>query len=140
MAEMQRSLLALLLGVLVCQAGCGGGAPRIPGLVPVSGNVTLNGQPLKEGAVTFVASDGQTIYSGLIANGRYTLAATTNSPGALPGEYRVAVKGPSPTMDAEGKPVAASDAVPSKFEQTATSGLSATVPASGGEIHFDLKP
>jgi hypothetical protein len=55
---------ALVLGLL---AGCGDGSAT------VSGTVTYDGQPVKEGYVTFSPADGKgPSAGGPIANGRYT--------------------------------------------------------------------
>ena len=46
-------MLAAALGLLgLAAAGCGGGAA-------VSGNVTYDGQPVENGAITFVSADGK---------------------------------------------------------------------------------
>lgn len=129
-----------VIAVLAVVSGCGG-AEGIPGLVKAEGTVTFNGQPLKEGSVSAIASDGKTIFSGSIVDGHYALSASPSAPGAKPGEYRVAIKGPASTMDESGKPVEASNPLPAKFSQTATSGLTLTVPSGGkSDINFDLKP
>src|SRR5262245_33590521 len=93
---MQRRWLSLvrllvLLGVL--PIGCG---KRELTLYPVSGRVTLDGQPLTKGAVAFHGdADGgnptQHIAIGEInSEGRYELV-TIGRPGAAPGAYKVLV-------------------------------------------------
>jgi hypothetical protein len=76
-------------GGLVCAAalsilsGCGGA-----GGVVVQGTVTVNGQPLKSGAISFNPISGQGAAAGAeITNGTYGVRAQ----GLLPGEYRVAI-------------------------------------------------
>ncbi len=87
---MLRSFSLLLLGITFC--GCGGG----PNLVPVSGKVTLDGQPAKEGSVSFVQEGGpKPIGVGaLVLDGQYALSKTN---GLSPGKYRVEVRIPIPT-------------------------------------------
>jgi hypothetical protein len=59
--------LACLLG-LACLSGCSGGAP-----IAVSGEVTLDGQPLKEGLIKFIPADGKaTTADATIANGQFS--------------------------------------------------------------------
>ncbi|QDV53607.1 hypothetical protein [Gimesia fumaroli] len=54
-------------------AGCGGNADG-PKLVTVSGNITLNGEPLPEGDVIFRAADGKGhAYAGKIKDGSYSI-------------------------------------------------------------------
>jgi hypothetical protein len=73
-------LLTLLAG-----AGCSGGAGS------VSGTVTLNGEPLKEGVVRFVPADGtgQTVTAD-IKDGKFTADVP-------PGDMRVEFSAPRPT-------------------------------------------
>lgn len=60
---------AILLFVAVV-SGCGG--PAGPAMVPVSGAVQYDGQPVAEGSVTFVAPDGSSVPNVLtITDGRY---------------------------------------------------------------------
>lgn len=59
----------LVLFVLVL-AGCGSSDPR----VTVSGQVSLDGEPIKEGTIRFEPTDGKSPSAGAaIANGGYTL-------------------------------------------------------------------
>jgi hypothetical protein len=87
--------LFLLAGPLFL-AGCGGG----PSLIPVKGKVTVDGQPVTSGHVTFnAASDdkdnpGQSATGIIDENGNYELS-TGGKPGAAKGKYKVVV---SPSM------------------------------------------
>jgi hypothetical protein len=86
----------LVLVVTAATAGCGGDPI---GALPVSGRVTVDGQPLHAGGgtVTFVPDkdNGNTatvVPSGpLDADGNYTLYYAPGKPGAPPGRYRVQV-------------------------------------------------
>jgi len=141
-----RLLLAISLGSL---AGCGGGVGDVrAGLVPVTGKVTLDGKPLTTGTISFIAGDGKESYTSQIdGSGSYTLAASPTSPGALPGDYKViviAVEAPKmadPMKDVAAGPDmgAPKSLVPEKYKTAETSGLTGTVPKSGGTINFDLK-
>lgn len=93
-------VLGLLAALGATLAGCGKGAGD--GLVPVTGKVTADGQPLTTGAVTFHpdAAKGNTtphIPVGMIdEQGNYKLMSA-NQEGAPPGWYKV-------TVIAEGPP------------------------------------
>jgi hypothetical protein len=74
-------LLAAALGV----AGCGGSEAE------VSGSVTVDGQPLKDGDIIFEAADGSiTPAAGKIVDGTYALKV-------LPGPKKVRINASRPT-------------------------------------------
>jgi hypothetical protein len=77
-----------ILRILFCcfLAGCGGS-----NLTAVSGTVTLDGQPLKEGSMHFAAADGQAPTQGaVIADGKFkTELHRTN--------YKVQIFAPKPS-------------------------------------------
>lgn len=119
-------------------AGCGGVEERDDvQLVPVTGLVTLNGQPLKDGTISFVAVNGPNNATGQITEGEYTLGTFASKDGVPPGEYRVSVtawKEP-PQMGKEAIP-----AVPQKYLDATRSGLTATVTDEPEQtIDFELK-
>jgi len=68
--------------------GCGGGSDQYS-RVPISGTVTLDGQPLIGGYVIFEPKDGQPVQSGgMIEKGRFEVPRQS---GAIPGRYSVAI-------------------------------------------------
>jgi hypothetical protein len=83
-------LLALTL------AGCGGNSNPLQ-RVAVSGNVSLDGQPLDDGTIQFAPTDPAGVSSGaVITNGTYSISAEQGLP---PGTYIVRISA------AEGGPV-----------------------------------
>jgi len=87
----RRSLATALLSglVLVSTIGCGGGPPTIP----VTGKVTVDGQPLAKGSLLFKPEEGLKIPrepSGTIENGDYSIS-TDGKPGAPLGKYKVVI-------------------------------------------------
>lgn len=85
---MSRVYACLAIGTallaLVLTGGCGGDSMDV---VKVSGRVTLDGEPIENGTITFVAADGETPTAGsAIKDGTYTV----NVP---PGEKVVLVLG-----------------------------------------------
>ena len=75
--------LSLALTLVALPAGCG--KHDDDGLLPVSGQVRLDGKPLAGASVTF-RSDSVQIPGMTDSDGRYEL-----KPGAAPGEYRVVI-------------------------------------------------
>jgi len=83
------TLFTAIVSSLFFASGCGG-----PKLHPVSGTVTLDGNPVEGAAVTFMSDDGKNTYAGLTdASGKYTLYAG-EKPGASAGSYKVLVTKP----------------------------------------------
>jgi hypothetical protein len=69
---MLRTVLPMLVCGAVCTGCSGGGGDEIP-KHEVSGTVTLKGQPLAEGTISFVPADGQGPTAGAaIQEGQYT--------------------------------------------------------------------
>ena len=133
----------LLSLVFTCVfSGCGG-KPSYD-LVPVSGRVTLDGQPLANARVNFQPGPGQTNpgpgSSGVTdAEGRYVLSVTSESDteGAVPGKHMVTI---STTSNEE----AANDAAPaadrSLPRQAGDGSLTFEVPSEGtDQANFELK-
>src|SRR5262245_56078067 len=77
----RHTALSACILALACAAGCSGG-----GKSAVSGNVKLDGQPLKEGLIKLVPADNKPgTMDAAIRDGKYTLTAVP------PGEYRVEI-------------------------------------------------
>ncbi len=96
---MQRTALILLLiasfsPLLGCGADTGG-------RVPVSGSVTLNGEPLESGTIQFAAADGSQLGGATITAGKYEIPAAQ---GLLPGNYTVRVSSVQEAASSEEAP------------------------------------
>lgn len=139
---------AALVAGLLLGAGCGGNDDGRPRRYPLTGVVTLGGEPVEGATVMFVAVDGKGGAAGRTdAQGRY--AATTFNPGdgAVPGEYLVTVSKyempsefpdeaeDSPGQDQEHLPPP-TNLVPAKYADVQTSGL--TVSVVEGKNSFDI--
>jgi hypothetical protein len=133
-------LILLLLAVAGCQRG-----PRI---VPVSGTITLDGQPVKDAAVMFMLNPGNRIATGITdAAGRYSLSTHPTGNGAFEGNHTVTVSlyrdESSPGTNTPEGAVSGSSLVkivwlvPEKYSQPAASGLTATV--SRGQSSYDFQ-
>ncbi len=135
------TLVALSYFIL---AGCSQPVSN-PGGVSVSGVVTFEGKPLAKGTITFVPETpgtGGTATGSISSSGYYSLGTAKAGDGAIPARYKVTVVSldSEATMDEKGKPIPAKSAIPAKFGNAATSGLTATVEKSGSQtLNFDLK-
>jgi hypothetical protein len=79
--------LAVVMG-LVIAPGCGDGRPA---RVPTSGQVLIDGQPLKFGFVRFLPESSRGSGGELDANGRFTLTCFEPGDGATLGVHRIEV-------------------------------------------------
>mgnify|MGYP000341931140 CR=1 FL=1 len=138
-------------------AGCGGDTIEKSPTSPVSGKVTLDGEPLVNVTVTFVPSGGGKIATGKTdSDGMYTLTPYEEGDGAIPGSCKIWISGALPTaaLDAEKKRMMdetgidkfdedtdtanGPSVVPLKFTKVDTSGLTATVSESDNTIPLEL--
>jgi hypothetical protein len=153
----RRATAALAGAALVLVLGCGGDdgyAKRFP----VSGTVTLQGQPLEKGQIRFTPVDNAQARAaaGQIESGNYSLTTVTPGDGAIPGTYQVTIVSREVDKDVMTKTSAkvgglplptdvmkaiktSKRLVPSKYELASTSGLKANVKAESNTIDFDLK-
>jgi len=154
---------SMLIGVCVC-IGCGGEV-KLEGLVPVSGTVTLAGQPVEGASVAFKSEGAGRAAAGTTdASGRFQLTTLKANDGAAPGKYKVTViqhekrdidvNAPDPMTVARmsGKPLDPTDAaaaaemmkspknlLPEKYANADESGLTAEVTSGGdNDFTFDL--
>lgn len=143
-------ILTLLLAALGLTAlGCGKGYEGGK-LAPVSGTVTLDGQPAAGVTVLFDPTDktgGQGGMGATDASGKYELKTRGEFAGVVPGQYKVTcVKYVMP----DGSPIpndpnfsmatsGAKQVLPAKYSDPQRTVLSATVPAEGAAVPLELK-
>jgi len=119
------------LFLLLLLSGCGDGR------LSLQGNVSINGTPIQEGAITFQPLVGtpefNTSTGAAIINGRYSVAAKR---GLIPGEYRVTVSATedSGQVDYMGNPIPR-NIVPPKYRTESELTISV---AKGKSYDFDL--
>lgn len=77
-----------ILCLLLLVVGCSDGRPT---RVPVSGQVTIDGEPLTKGSVRFVPEGARPSAGALDAEGRFTLTCYDGEDGAVLGTHRVQV-------------------------------------------------
>ena len=160
-AKNETLVLMLAMVVTLGVVGCGGSGEEptfLKDLVPATGNVTLNGEPLSGATVIF--APGISVEGGRMAtavtddSGAYELitrvpgASEEKSKGALPGEYVVAISRielpegvtlPDDISD-ENEAIArgAKQLVPEEYVDPQTSTLKATVASPKAENDFKL--
>jgi len=129
----------VLLTAAAFVAGCGGGAK-------VSGTVTLDGQVLKAGTVTFHPTGSGSVGTGTISlDGRYEIAAGLDK-SLPPGEYVVTVEATEAAIASAEQPAGpprppgpAKRFTPAKYAEKATSDLKFTVKPGQNTIDLELK-
>lgn len=159
---MLRTIRYWVLFATVCTvflAGCGGAKL---GTVPVSGTLTIDGQPADNIEITLAPVDtAMPIATGLVQGGSFELfSGTQGESGAVPGKYKVvlAVRTASAAEEAKAKYAAgakassggkgspnpeqaeAATALPfaAKYTSSATSDKEVEVPKGGGKLEIDV--
>ncbi|TWT75678.1 hypothetical protein Pla123a_31880 [Posidoniimonas polymericola] len=131
-------LFALCLCALAAltQVGCGSYDAT------VSGSVSLDGEPLKSGTISFFpVADGPTAYARIEPTGQYELR-TGREAGLAPGEYQVTVVAREQrelaANDAGGPPPPGKQLTPNHYRDRKTSGLAYTIEPGHNQIDLDL--
>lgn len=116
---MQKIVSGALLLIVIGLCGCGAGDPL--GRRPVSGKVTLAGEPLAHGTIAFEPAGQGTSAGATIANGTYAIAADQGLP---PGKYTVRISSPTggvATPEAPGESTQlATEQIPADYNSNST--------------------
>lgn len=142
-----RLLIALTLGG--ASAGCGSDPSGVGKTVPVSGLVTVDGQPLALDTATVLfkpdGSKGNTLpfepAGNLDSKGVYTLY-TAGKKGAPPGRYKVVVAAMEPLNDVNARrarEIVRKSLINLKYVSEATSGIEIEVVEDPAPGAYDLK-
>jgi hypothetical protein len=116
-------------------AGCSQSAT-----VPVTGTVTLDGQPATEAEVIFTPAQGRVAVGQTDAAGKFKLSTNKPDDGAVPGHHKVTVvqyyaPGKAPPMGGGPPP-----RFPSKYAETSQTPLEANVERGAkNDFTFDMK-
>lgn len=108
-----------MLIVLLATVGCGDGRPD---LVPVSGQVLIDGKPLGYGFIRVVPENARAATGKLDTEGRFTLKTFEDGDGALCGVHSVSIIAGKSISDEETQWLA-----PEKYSQSETSGLTTEI-------------
>jgi len=123
--------LTILAACLV--AGCSSKPSGLPDVAPVTGTVTMDGQPLASVTVVFESQSGHSSFGSTDASGRYELLAASNQKGAVVGPNKVTI---STQLDAPPGPQW-KDPIPARYN--AATELSADVVAGKNTFDFPLE-
>jgi hypothetical protein len=121
---------ALLAIAAFCVSGCGRSGPNP---VPVSGTVTIDGQPLSAGTIRVIPTGGRLATGQIGPDGRFTLGCFTSNDGCLPGTHKVEVLGAKQLSPTKQQWLA-----PRKYVSAATSGLTATIDGPTDALRINL--
>jgi hypothetical protein len=148
------SAMLVVAGLLLVTGCAPVDAPKLTGLVTVSGIVKLDGKPLPNATVTFVPitkGEGEMSAGGLCdSTGKYILrTGSEKNYGIKPGQYKVIISsfvmpdGTSKQITADVSPMqlkieGAQQVVPQKYSDIVGSTLTSNVAPEGGNIDFDL--
>lgn len=86
-----RLITPLFLLAIFSLTGCGGSSDSLPGLTPVSGTVSLDGEPVVEGSILFTPEKGRVSNATTDENGNYELFYKSGIPGAVHGKHTVSI-------------------------------------------------
>lgn len=134
------------MGVLVAfLVGCGAGGPTT---YPVTGKITIKGQPAKDIRLTFSPVDpqGESATGVVNADGTYSLSTgIQGAPGAIPGKYKVVIAADLSKVDmsaaysgAKGPPQAPESPAGKEYESAQTSPKEVEVQAQSNTINIDI--
>ena len=132
--RLQPILLVVLIPFGLAMSGCG---PDYPETVPVSGTVTLDGQPVAGASVVFTPEAGDLATATTDSSGQFQLSTYRLADGAAPGHYRVTV---AKTTVEPGEDEKVLFLVPKKYGNPDTSGLECDVQLEMSPVQLDLQP
>lgn len=125
--------VALAAVMLLPLVGCGSGRPKT---VPVSGQVLLDGQPLKAKGTVRVVPKGARPATGEIdpATGRFTLTTFDKDDGCVHGTHAATVTARETVDNTQIRWLA-----PEKYSQPDTSGLTVNITGPTTDLKIELK-
>mgnify|MGYP007073286773 CR=1 FL=1 len=129
------------LAICLATSGC----RDTPAVVPVSGRVLYNGEPLQFGTVMFQPAVGQAAVGEIQPDGSFTLSTYEPGDGAVPGAHKVCVRcyeGQRPGAGLKqtgGEVTLGALLIPRKYTRFGTSGLAVDiVDGDNPPLDFDL--
>jgi len=130
----------LALGLAIAGCGSGDDLPR----QAVGGSVSLGGEPLATGTISFQPADPSGVATPVAAVVKDGVYSVSRADGPVPGDYRVSISSPRPATPKAGRPapkpdegveVPMTEAIPAKYNTKPE--LKAQVTKGGGN-QFDF--
>lgn len=121
---------AALAAAFLTLTGCDGG----PKIVPVSGMVTIDGQPLTYGHVQVIPTGWRPASGRIGGDGRFTLTTTVPGDGCVVGTHPVAVLAGESIS-----PETMKWHAPQKYADISTSNLKVTITGPTDDLKIELK-
>lgn len=109
------------------------GCNDAPELHTVSGRVTIDGEPVTNGAVRFMPAAGRVAGGPLDEDGRFQMTTYENGDGVAAGEHLVAVYAAEPLGETEIRWHA-----PKRYSRPTTSGITVTVDKPIEDLQIEL--
>jgi len=111
-------------------AGCGDGRPKV---VPVSGRVLIDGQPVRSGTICVIPENARAAAGDIGPDGWFVLSCFGERDGVTPGTHRVTVTSFERIDDMTRKWL-----VPKKYSDIDGSGLTVTVDGPNDSLTVNL--
>lgn len=127
--------LSVFIVIVITFSGCGGGREA-----SVQGTVTLDGQPLDHGNVSFIpVPQGAGAHATIESDGTFS-ASTGGTKGLDPGDYLLTVRAfDEPTEDPRGgPPIPGKLLTPEKYASSSTSELRFTIQPGSNDLEVEL--
>jgi len=126
---------AAIVGLLGTLAGCGDGRLDV---VPASGKVLLDGQPLTTGAIFVIPEQGRAASGTIGPDGRFTLTTYEEGDGCIPGTHPVQVVAQRTIGDSQSEDGYVEWIAPQRYAHAQTSGLSVTISEPTDSLVIEL--
>lgn len=146
---MRISICAVLCFCIFTIVGCGGGASDAPELAPVTGKVTVAGEAVSGGTITFVPDNskgttGPSSAGEITADGTYTVYGPGGEAGAVVGSHKVTIicaPDPGEVSGGESSSEPYKCIIPARYGDVKLTDLTAEVKQSeaGNTVDLDLK-
>ncbi|MCG8449443.1 MAG: hypothetical protein MI725_07680 [Pirellulales bacterium] len=110
----------------------------------ISGRITVEGQPLKHGRITFSPATGRAATGVIQEDGSYQLSTYGKHDGAILGMHRIAITAHTNRDEVNAslesdRPVKLKSLIPKRYAAGGTSGLTFEVKSGGSDnVDFDL--
>ena len=118
-----------LLALVIALAGCTKG----PIVVPVSGQVLIDGKPLTTGHIQVIPTDERPATGTIGSDGKFRLSTYEEGDGVAPGTHQVVVMGSKQLS-----PTRTQHLIPPTYADPAASGLTATIDGPTDALKIEL--